>query len=187
MTGNAPVAQWIEQETSKLLAVSSILTRGTKYGYTIYMDMLRDFQYRPTLGLVKEAIGKFREPGDDRLSIVRFEVITPDSFMWRIATRTAVYYLYAEDYVPGLEHVTGIIDTYLKGAPWRFIPARESISFEDSTPVRTANTYKKPGNTEEMMLYAVDAGFDFCFLIRSEEDPEDACVSEEAPRGFRGA
>lgn len=26
----APVAQWIEQETSKLLAVGSIPTRGTK-------------------------------------------------------------------------------------------------------------------------------------------------------------
>lgn len=26
---NAPVAQWIEQETSKLLAASSILARGT--------------------------------------------------------------------------------------------------------------------------------------------------------------
>ena len=28
----APVAQWIEQETSKLLAVGSIPTRGTKIG-----------------------------------------------------------------------------------------------------------------------------------------------------------
>ena len=28
---NAPVAQWIEQETSKLLAASSILARGTKH------------------------------------------------------------------------------------------------------------------------------------------------------------
>lgn len=27
----APVAQWIEQETSKLLAVGSIPTRGTKF------------------------------------------------------------------------------------------------------------------------------------------------------------
>ena len=27
---SAPVAQWIEQETSKLLAVGSIPTRGTK-------------------------------------------------------------------------------------------------------------------------------------------------------------
>lgn len=29
MNRNAPVAQWIEQETSKLLAVGSIPTRGT--------------------------------------------------------------------------------------------------------------------------------------------------------------
>lgn len=28
-TAHAPVAQWIEQETSKLLAVGSIPTRGT--------------------------------------------------------------------------------------------------------------------------------------------------------------
>lgn len=31
LISNAPVAQWIEQETSKLLAVGSIPTRGTKF------------------------------------------------------------------------------------------------------------------------------------------------------------
>jgi hypothetical protein len=39
---NAPVAQWIEQETSKLLAVGSIPTRGTiSMVHRNYFDMMK--------------------------------------------------------------------------------------------------------------------------------------------------
>ena len=40
---HAPVAQWIEQETSKLLAVGSIPTRGTTRFYQVIQLMLPIF------------------------------------------------------------------------------------------------------------------------------------------------
>lgn len=146
--------------------------------------MLRSFKYQPNLDIILEALGRFKIELPKHISVVRFEVITPDSFMWRILIGDGVYYLYAADYVPGLKHVQAIFNQYLEKDDWSFVAPKTVIKFEESTPVKGAATYKKADDADEMMNYAIDSGHDFVFLVRSSEDPDDAQFSESAPRGF---
>lgn len=146
--------------------------------------MLRSFRYSPDKEHVLEALSCFDIELPERIALVRFEVITPDSFMWRMMIGDSVYYLYAEDYVPGLKHVQAIINQYLEKDDWNFIKPRITIEFENSTPVKGASTYKKAEDADAMMKYAVDSGHDFVFLVRSSEDASNAQFSESAPRGF---
>lgn len=146
--------------------------------------MLRSFAYHPSLDVILEAFRRFEIELPEQIAVVRFEVITPDSFMWRILIGDAVYYLYAEDYVPGLKHVKAIFNQYLEKDNWSFISPKAVIAFEEAAPVEEAVTYAKADDADEMMAYAIDSGHDFVFLVRSNENPGDAQFSESAPRGF---
>jgi hypothetical protein len=151
---------------------------------TILHKMLRDFEYRPTSDQIRDTLSRFDLELPEYVALVRFEVITPDSFMWRFLIGNSIYYLYAEDYVPGLEHVKSVINKYLENDKWEFVKPKSTIKFEEATPVKGATTYEEPDNSEEMMKYAIDSGRDFVFLARSTEDANNAQFSDSAPRGF---
>ncbi len=60
----------------------------------------------------------------------------------------------------------------------------KTILFESASPVKRASVYQKPKDAVNMMKYAVDSGYDFVFLIKSQEDADDSQFSDHAPRGF---
>ncbi len=95
-----------------------------------------------------------------------------------------VYYLYAEDYVPGLNHIKLVFDNYLESNDWNLIEPKEIIKFSDAEPVKNASTYTEPEDSGQIMRYAVDSGHDFVFLARSNENANNALFSDSAPRGF---
>jgi hypothetical protein len=132
-----------------------------------------------------DAFDNFAVGGDlTKLELLRFEVITPDSFMWRVLYDNHIYYLYAEDYVPGLKHVKAVFDTYIGGSKWNLVQCKIPEEFESSSPVTSTKTYMEPEDSEEMMKYTFGSGYDFVFLARSNEDPSNAYFSEPTQRGL---
>lgn len=146
--------------------------------------MLRDFAYQPQSVNVRDVLGRFAVEVPPHIAILRFEVITPDSFMWRMLIGDNIYYLYAEDYIDSLAHVKSAFTSYLESDQWELIEVKSPVAFEDTTPVKGASFYKKPDDASELMRYAADSGHDFVFLARSHENAGDAQFSEFAPRGF---
>jgi hypothetical protein len=148
--------------------------------------MLRDFVYhQPAILLDTLAQFEVNLPSKGYVSLLRFEVISPDSFMWRLLISGNVYYMYAEDYVPGLAHLKEIFDDYLASRDWHFVPAKNVASFESASPVVGAAVYQKPSDAETMMKYAVPSGHDFVFLALTSESTDDAHFSDKAPRGYQ--
>jgi len=150
------------------------------------MKMLRDFVYNPNAQIVLDTLKQFdftlpKEKGN--IALTSFEVITPDSFMWRIYAGD-IYYLYAEDYVPGLEYISSVFQSYLKSNEWEFIPFRSPKKFAQSNPVLQADVYQGATDADDMMKYAGESGYDFVFLVRSKEDPSLALFSDHAPQGY---
>lgn len=80
------------------------------------MAVLRDFVYTTDQRLLMHVLQRFGivVPQGEYIALLRFEVITPDSFIWRLGIGKHVYYLYAEDYIPGLDHVRKVVSSYLK-------------------------------------------------------------------------
>lgn len=153
------------------------------------MSMLRDFVYNPGNDLVLEVLNRFDTKSfdiADRQSFIllKFEVITPDSFMWRVIFMGNVCYLYAEDHVPSLDHIKKVFNNYTGSRKWELIESKTKKAFNETGPVIAATTYEEPDDSEELMKYAVDSGHDFIFLCRSSEKTEDALFSDEAPNGF---
>ena len=91
--------------------------------------MLRDFEYHPRKNTISEILGRFDSAFSGDNALVRFEVITPDSFMWRLLINDGVYYLYAEDYVPSLDHATAIFNQYIENDGWILIKPKTVIQF----------------------------------------------------------
>jgi hypothetical protein len=153
--------------------------------------MLRDFGAAKSTEMekIKHVLLEFDLPEATRYNdygLVRYEVISPDSFMWRITNGSHVYYLYAQDYISGLNQVKHMFSSYLKSTKWELIPVKEPRQFTESAPVLGAVTYQQPEDAMEMMKYAADSGVDFVFLARSAEKSENALFSDESPRGFQG-
>lgn len=147
--------------------------------------MLRDFEYSPSSGQLRDVLSRFGiKPAKASFALLKFEVLTPDSFMWRVFAGGCLYYLYAEDYIPDLDHVKKVFDGYLEGGKWDFVEPVETIKFETASPVTATTVYKEPEGAGEMMKYAVDSGFDFVFLAKSHEDAGFAQFSDHAPGGF---
>src|SRR6266704_2041847 len=101
------------------------------------MKMLRDFAVNPDSALLAGVLERFgfdlsghRPP----VEVLRFEVITPDSFMWRLRMAGSAYYLYAEDYIPGLDHVKSVFNDYIEQDKWVFVKAKHPKSFESTSP-----------------------------------------------------
>lgn len=129
--------------------------------------MLRDYEYTENWRLLDRALEQFIDL-PERLSLVGFKALSPDSFLWQIFDGDTTYYLYAEDYVPSLEHVAERIQNfYQTELNLEFIPVKQPIAFEDSTPNRTAKIYRPPKDEYEFAKYAAQSGYDFVFLLKT--------------------
>jgi len=140
--------------------------------YTIN-TMLRDYEYTENWRLLDQALSMFIEL-PPRLSLVGYEALSPDSFLWKIFDGKTTYYLYAEDYVPSLEHVKEEIQAFWPNKiELEFLPVKNSAALEDSVPYASAVVYKAPEKEYEFMKYASQSGYDFVFLLKSDEKIEN--------------
>lgn len=117
--------------------------------------MLRDFEYNLASELI-DVLGQFGlnvAAEKPKPALLKFEVITPDSFMWRLLINNSIYYMYAEDYIPSLDYVKQVFNAYLKSDKWGFI---------------------NPNNSDGAADYAVKSGYDYVFLVKSAEDSDNA-------------
>lgn len=143
--------------------------------------MLRDFQYDPTVSQLTDILEQFSlDYGPEKYSVdlLRFEVLSPDSFAWKLLIENVIYYLYAEDYIPGLDYVKNLINEYTGSDKWDFVRPRQVVAFESASPVQSAKTYKRPEQANSLMEYAVTSGHDFVFLVKTSENPYDAYFSD---------
>ena len=144
--------------------------------------MIRDFVYTLDPALIERVLSQFSivVPNEKHtLALIEFQVITPDSFVWRFLIDGAVYYLYAEDYVQGLEDVRSKIGSYAtKDAALDFIKAKQQKEFDDTEPAKSAMVYKEPEDYDEMKHFTVDSGYDFVFLCKSSEDASRALFND---------
>ena len=133
--------------------------------------MLRDYAYTENWRLLEAALEQFIElPAS--LKLVQFVKISPDSFLWILSNGVTLYYLYAEDYIENLESVRAEIRPFMgKGAQLTFLPVKEPVAFEDSSPNKSAAMYRPPENEYEVSTFAGQSGHDFVFLLESSEDP----------------
>ena len=139
--------------------------------------MLRDFQYEPSPEQLHKVLRQFDlddSSATAQLDILRFEVLSPDSFVWRIVLNRAVYYLYAEDYLEDLDYLKNTLNDYIGSDSWVLVKPRELLVFENSSPVKGASIYVKNPKKELLMEYAVDSGYDFVFLAKTLENSDDA-------------
>lgn len=131
------------------------------------MGALRDFVYTLDSSKVIDVLREFDiEVPKDRgnLALLRFEVITPDSFMWRLSVNGSVYYLYVEDYVPDLNYIKNVYNLYLESTDWELIEPRQP----------------KTGEPTDYVI----SGFDKVFLAKSKEEISNSLFSDHAPRGY---
>lgn len=140
--------------------------------------MLRDYIYDLDASHIGKVFKRFDHtmPEDESgVALIEFRVLTPDSFIWRFLIGNAVYYLYAEDFIEGLESVEkSILEGIGKEVNLEFIKVKEPKEFNDSEPHIGATTYTQPNDSANMMLYAADSGHDFVFLCKSDEKASDA-------------
>lgn len=139
--------------------------------------MLRDFQYNPQKAQLSDVLERFNldyHAQNGRIDLLRFELLSPDSFVWKLILGNVVYYLYAEDYIPGLDYVKATVTEYIGTDTWQFVGSKEYVPFESTSPVQGAEVYQKPEQAEALMKYAVDSESDFVFLIKTLENPDDA-------------
>ena len=131
--------------------------------------MLREYNHTENWRLLDQALEMFIEL-PPHLSLVGYESLSPDSFLWKIFDGKTVYYLYAEDYVPNLEHVKKEIQAFWPDKlELEFIPTKKSTALEDSSPFKSAIIYQPPESEYEFMKYAGQSGYDFVFLLKSNE------------------
>ncbi len=108
----------------------------------------------------------------ESLLLLKYECLTPDSFIWFFGIGNAHYCLYAEDYVPSLEHVVETINVnrvqWTPEATFELMEVVKPAIWEESSPVTSATTYQPPEDTEEFMKFAAASGVDFVFLARAQ-------------------
>jgi len=145
--------------------------------------MIRDFVHTLDTSSIKQTLTQFKlnlpEAATGGIALLEFKVLTPDSFVWRFLINRVVYYLYAEDFVEGLDDIRQKLNRISKHPlNLEFIEAKEHRKFDDADPVRAAAIYKKPKNEDDMMKFAVESGYDFVFLCESDEDSNDAYFND---------
>lgn len=136
-------------------------------GYNLNLDFIFDrFQIDPPAS-------------NDEISIWNFDAITPDSFIWMIVFKNEVYYLYAEDFIESLQQVEKAIHTFTKSTTrLEFIKTKQVKEFEETSPVKSAQIYTQPENYNNVKLYASESGYDFVFLVKSDQKPDEAYYTE---------
>ena len=144
--------------------------------------MLRDYIYTLDASLIERTLSRFNiliSEEKHKHALIEFQVLTPDSFIWRFLINGIIYYLYAEDYVQGLDDVRNKINSYaVEGADLEFIKANQQKQFDDAEPVKNSAVYQEPEDYDEIKQYAVDSGFDFVFLCKSSEDAGNALFND---------
>lgn len=103
-----------------------------------------------------------------KISLIKYEGLTPDSFIWFFSIEHKRYCLYAEDYIPSLKHVKQAMAANLprwsSSDVFELIEVLEQEKWDESTPVKAATIYRPPDSIEEVMKYATTSGHDFVFL-----------------------
>ncbi len=145
--------------------------------------MIRDFVHTLDTSSIKQTLAQFKldlpEVGTGHIALLEFKVLTPDSFMWKFLINRTIYYLYATDFVEGLDEIRHTLNRISKApSSLEFIEARELKKFDEAAPVKAAALYKKPKNESEMMRFAVESGYDFVFLCKSDEDRNEAYFND---------
>jgi hypothetical protein len=128
--------------------------------------MLRDWQGE-SHATIYEILARFGlRPSD--IHLLKYEALTPDSFIWFLELDGVRYCLYAEDYVPSIAYVEKVMKDnhpdWHSGDSYKLVRVKNPEIWEESSPVRSATTYKPPVDTEEFMQYATTSGIDFVFL-----------------------
>lgn len=111
----------------------------------------------------------------DSVRLIKFEKITPDSFIWVFNLDfeefgDASFCLYAEDYVPSLDHVRQQMQEFGHSSYWtkdewyNLIKSDENESWGESSPVVTSTVYEPPDDRDSLMKYATTNGNYFVFL-----------------------
>lgn len=140
--------------------------------------MLRDYIHTLDRGLIKEVFSKFLielPDGESGVTLIQFKVLSPDSFVWKFSIAKSIYYLYAEDFVSGIEDIRLKLSYVApESSKFDFVLVKDPNKFEESSPVKASTIYAKPEDSAKMMEYAVESGHDFVFLARSDEDVNDA-------------
>lgn len=146
--------------------------------------MLRDFAYSPNQELITTALKQFDLEVPDKYTLLHFELLSPDSFMWRLRIGSAIYYVYAEDFISGMDDIVNAFNKLIGDSQWELVRAKNIKKLHDTSPFKSATVYQEPENVSEMMHYAVDSGHDFVFLARSRESVEDAYFSGASPHRY---
>ena len=142
--------------------------------------MLREFKYDPSKSHLIDVLSRFNLDFDSeksRIDVLKFETLSPDSFMWKLLIENVIYYLYAEDYISSLDYVKNQINDYSGRDDWDFVIPRQVTAFESASPVQGAVVYQKPERAHRFVGHAVDSGHDFVFLAKTLEDPLEAQFS----------
>lgn len=107
----------------------------------------------------------------DKMTLLKYEVLTPDSFIWIFSlANNEIYCLYAEDYIPSVKHVKERM--YAERIGWNsmnkyeLLPVSHAQAWNEASPVTAATTYQSPERPEDIMKYAATSGFDFVFLAK---------------------
>ena len=135
--------------------------------------MLRDyFSNLPTQEFTKIFVqfDTLIDVGNYEFEVIDSDELSPDSFFWKVRVNNELYYMYAEDYVPGLKYISDIINSQVGNDNWEFVKTRETKTADSATPVQHASVYNMDEDSDEMMAYAAQSGFDFVFLVKLFED-----------------
>ena len=133
--------------------------------------MLRDFQYDIPEKFIKilplfDLNLKGRKV---RISLLKFEVLSPDSFFWNFTLDDEEFYLYAEDAILSFNYIKETLQEIVGHNSWELVKCTNPKPFNESSPVAAARFYKEPDDADELMQYAVDSGYDFVFLARKNK------------------
>ncbi len=110
----------------------------------------RQYGFNSQLKIILE---KF-ELGDSKFVDVKsFNMLTPDSFLWRLRMIDLTYYLYAGDYFPNLQHVRKIILAETDATEGEFVKVKT---------VERTNEF-----TGEFLEYVISDEYDKVALFKS--------------------
>ena|SRR5687768_5565146 len=143
--------------------------------------MLRDFSRQPRRELIDSILIQFDIPlpPKERITLIEFQILSPDSFRWRLLIDRAVYYLYAEDHIHSFEEVQDKVSSwFVAGTKLDFIKAKQQKEFVDTEPLKNTAVYKEPEDYDRLKHFAVTSGYDFVFLCRSDEDSSSVYFNE---------
>ena len=134
------------------------------------MKMLRSWN-GDSLSLVQDMLARFGIEAHE-VHLLKFEVLSPDSFIWLLSAGEQRYCLYAEDYVASIDDVVqamkkhGILED--EADNFELLQVKDPEEFAASSPVVSADTYEPPTDAKEFMKYAAPSGYDFAFLGKSK-------------------